>query len=138
MKRKLFKYKVVYYLAITISLILFLVSTLSLFSVFKDFSIFKFLIAGFSIVVNSFAFVNLVEKYDKAILFLNLSLALFTIFTGYYALILILKNRFHGMMSYPDLKFFLLFVVILFIVNKYKIKGDQDYNEIDNIGQNEE
>ncbi|WP_262483405.1 hypothetical protein [Chryseobacterium piperi] len=42
------------------------------------------------------------------------------------------------MMSYPDLKFFLLFVVILFIVNKYKIKGDQDYNEIDNIGQNEE
>lgn len=138
MKRKLFKYKVVYYLAITISLILFLVSTLSLFSVFKDFSIFKFLITGFSIVVNSFAFVNLVEKYDKAILFLNLSLALFTIFTGYYALILILKNGFHGMMSYPDLKFFLLFVVILFIVNKYKIKGDQDYNEIDNIGQNEE
>lgn len=137
-KKKVFKCKVVYYLAITISLILFIISAFSIFSIFNNFSLFKLLISGFSIIVNSFAFVNLVEKYDKAILFLNLGLFLYTVFSSYYMLLIALNKGFYEMMSYSYFKFFIILVITLIIVNRYKIKKGPEYKEIENIGQNEE
>ncbi|MBK1895943.1 hypothetical protein [Chryseobacterium paridis] len=138
MKRRIFKYKAVYYLAITVSLILFLISAFSIFSLFNDFSFFKLLITGFSIVVNSFAFVNLVEKYDKAILFLNLGLVVSTVFIGYYVLLIILNKGFYEMMSYSYFKFLIILIVTIIVVNKYKVQKKPDYNEIENIGEQEE
>lgn len=125
-------------MAITISLILFLISAFSIFSLFEDFSIFKLLITGFSIIVNSFAFVNLVEKYEKAILFLNFGLLLFTIFISYYILLIVLNKGFYEMMEYSYFKFFVILIITLIIVNKYKVKKNPNYKEIENIGEHEE
>ncbi len=65
MKRKIFKYKLVYYLAVITSLLLFIISAFWILEIFNDFSLFKTLFIVISLVINSFAFVNLIEKYEK-------------------------------------------------------------------------
>lgn len=132
MKRKIFKYKPVYYLAVIVSLLLFIISAFSLLGLFNNFSIFKTLIIGISLVINSFAFINLIEKYDKAVLFLNLSLFLAIFIMGHPLLIGFLKG--YNILENYRLKFLVLFTLILVIVNVFKIREYKGIDEIEDIG----
>ncbi|EJL72656.1 hypothetical protein [Chryseobacterium populi] len=136
MEKKIFEKKVVYYLAVTISFIFCLVSIFSTLSLFNDFSLLKLLFVSLGIIINLFAFINLIEKYNKAILFLNLSLCFYMIFSGGVTLMNILT---YGLsFNYNSFKFLVLFIITLIVVNKYKIKKNKAEYEIENIGQNEE
>ncbi|MEY8759181.1 hypothetical protein [Chryseobacterium tongliaoense] len=136
MEKKIFEKKVVYYLAITISFIFCLASIFFLLSLFNDFNILKLLLVSFGTIVNLFAFINLIEKYNKAVLYLNLSLCLYMIFSGGATLINILTYGFS--FNYGSLKFLILFIIVFIVVNRYKIKKNKSEIEIENIGQNEE
>src|SRR5690606_38245877 len=128
MRKRIFKYRAVYYLALITSLLLFLISAFSFFAIFENFNIFKLIVICGSIFINLAAFINLAEKYDKAILFLNLSLGITIILMGYYALFLFLNNYF---------KFMFILLLVLLIVNIFKIKRVNDL-EIEEIGKHKE
>lgn len=134
MKRKIFKYKSVYHLAIITSLLLFLTSSFNLLQLFYDFSLLKLILVCCSIIFSSFAFINLVEKYNKAVLFLNLSLVFYMILTGFYSLVGFL-NRGTRPSTGIYFKLLILQTIILIIVNLYKIKQSAETDEIENIGQ---
>ncbi|UTX48741.1 hypothetical protein [Chryseobacterium sp. MA9] len=136
MKKKIFKYKLVYYLAIITSLLLFIISAFLVLDIFNDFSLFKTLIIGISLVINSFAFVNLVEKYDKAILFLNLSLFLSIVILGYPLLLGFLNGYY--VTGHFTFKFLIALILSLLIVNMFKVKRYKGVNEIENIGKRED
>lgn len=137
MKRKIFKYKSVYHLAIITSLLLFLTSSFNILQLFHDFSLLKLILVCCSIIFSSFAFINLVEKYDKAVLFLNLSLVFYMILIGFYSLVGFLNME---TQAFENIYFKLLLVLtfILIIVNLYKIKPFTGAEEIENIGQTKE
>lgn len=120
MTRKIFKYRLVYYLAVITSLIFFIISSLSLLEIFNNFSILKTLIIVFSLVVNAFAFINLIEKYDKAVLFLNISLLISTGTIGYPLLLRFLNGYY--VTGHLYFNFFALFIAILIIINVFKLK----------------
>ena len=120
MKKKIFKYRLVYYLAVITSLLLFIISAFSVFEIFNDFNLFKTLFIAISLVINSFAFVNLVEKYDKAILFLNLSLFLSIIVLGYPLLFGFLNG--YNILENFIFKFLIILMLNLLIVNVFKVK----------------
>ncbi len=107
---------------------MFLISAFSFFAIFENFNIFKLVVICGSIFINLAAFINLAEKYDKAILFLNLSLGITIILMGYYALFLFLNNYF---------KFMFILLLVLLIVNIFKIKRVNDL-EIEEIGKHKE
>lgn len=136
MKRKIFKYKLVYYLAVMTSLLLFIISAFWTLEIFNDFSLFKTLIIGISLVINSFAFVNLIEKYDKAIVFLNLSLFLSIIVLGYPLLLGFLNGYY--VLEHFTFKFLIIFILCLLMVNVFKVKKYKDINEIENIGKHKD
>ncbi|MFC5873449.1 hypothetical protein ACFP3I_12730 [Chryseobacterium arachidis] len=77
----------------------------------------------------------MLEKYDKAVLFLNSGLVLNIIFSGYYVVLGFLSKGWNMIATYPHFKFFVLFIVILIIVNMFKIKQDKGINEIEEIGK---
>ncbi len=134
MKRKIFKYRFVYYISIITSLLLFLISSFNIIQVFQDFSFLKLILVCCSIIFSSFAFVNLVEKYKKAVLFLNLSLAFYMVVIGLYSLVGFVNIGTH---SFTSIYFKLLIVqtLIMIIVNLYKIKHFKGDDEIESIGQ---
>ncbi|ASE60570.1 hypothetical protein EGY07_13120 [Chryseobacterium indologenes] len=136
MTRKIFKYRLVYYLAVITSLIFFIISSLSLLEIFNNFSILKTLIIVFSLVVNAFAFINLIEKYDKAVLFLNISLLISTGTIGYPLLLRFLNGYY--VTGHLYFNFFALFIAILIIINVFKVKEFNGINEIENIGKHED
>ncbi|WP_027372762.1 hypothetical protein [Chryseobacterium sp. UNC8MFCol] len=136
MTRKIFKYRLVYYLAVITSLIFFIISSLSLLEIFNNFSILKTLIIVFSLVVNAFAFINLIEKYDKAVLFLNISLLISTGTIGYPLLLRFLNGYY--VTGHLYFNFFALFIAILIIINVFKVKKFNGINEIENIGKHED
>lgn len=136
MKQKIFKYKLVYYLAIITSLLLFIISAFLVLEIFNDFSLLKTLFIGISLVINSFAFVNLVEKYDKAILFLNLSLFLSIMSLGYPLLLGFLNGYY--IVGHFTFKFLIVLILSLLIVNLFKVKRYKGVNEIENIGKHED
>lgn len=136
MTRKIFKYRLVYYLAVITSLIFFIISSLSLLEIFNNFSILKTLIIVFSLVVNAFAFFNLIEKYDKAVLFLNISLLISTGTIGYPLLLRFLNGYY--VTGHLYFNFFALFIAILIIINVFKVKEFNGINEIENIGKHED
>lgn len=135
MKRKIFKHRLVYYLAVMTSLMLFIISTFSVLKLFDNFHIFKTLVICISLVINAFAFINLVEKYDKAALFLNLSLSLSIIVLG-YPLLLGFLNGYYALEHF-SFKLLASFILILIIVNVFKVKEYKIANEIENIGKHE-
>ncbi|MEG0925931.1 MULTISPECIES: hypothetical protein [Chryseobacterium] len=135
MKRKIFKHRLVYYLAVITSLLLFIVSALSILKLFNNFSIFKTLVICTSLVINAFAFINLIEKYDKAVLFLNLSLSLSIIILGYPLLLGFLNGYY--VLEHFSFKLSVSFILILIIVNVFKVKEYEVANEIENIGKKE-
>ncbi|GEJ43410.1 hypothetical protein CRS_00180 [Chryseobacterium sp. ON_d1] len=136
MKRKIFKYKLVYYLAVITSLLLFIISAFWILEIFNDFSLFKTLLIIISLVINSFAFVNLIEKYDKAILFLNLSLLLSIIVLGYPLLFGFLNGYY--VLEHFTFRFLLIFILCLLIVNVFKVKKIDGVYEIEQIGKSED
>jgi hypothetical protein len=136
MKQKIFKYKLVYYLAVITSLLLFIISAFLVLEIFNDFSLLKTLFIGISLVINSFAFVNLVEKYDKAILFLNLSLFLSIMSLGYPLLLGFLNGYY--IVGHFTFKFLIVLILSLLIVNLFKVKRYMGVNEIENIGKHED
>ncbi|THV60673.1 MULTISPECIES: hypothetical protein [Chryseobacterium] len=136
MKKKIFKYRLVYYLAVITSLLLFIISAFSVFEIFNDFNLFKTLFIAISLVINSFAFVNLVEKYDKAILFLNLSLFLSIIVLGYPLLFGFLNG--YNILENFTFKFLIILILNLLIVNVFKVKKYAGANEIENIGKHQD
>jgi len=136
MKQKIFKYKLVYYLAVITSLLLFIISAFLVLEIFNDFSLLKALFIGISLVINSFAFVNLVEKYDKAILFLNLSLFLSIMSLGYPLLLGFLNGYY--IVGHFTFKFIIVLILSLLIVNLFKVKRYKGVNEIENIGKHED
>lgn len=135
MKRKIFKHRLVYYLAVITSLLLFIVSALSILKLFNNFRIFKTLVICTSLVINAFAFINLIEKYDKAVLFLNLSLSLSIIILGYPLLLGFLNGYY--VLEHFSFKLSVSFILILIIVNVFKVKEYEVANEIENIGKKE-
>ncbi|WP_185288020.1 hypothetical protein [Chryseobacterium lactis] len=136
MKKKIFKYKLVYYLAVIASLLLFIISSFWILEIFNDFSLFKTLNIVVSLVINSFAFINLVEKYDKAILFLNLSLFLSIIVLGYPLLLGFLNGYY--ILGHFTFKILIVLILSLLIVNVFKVKNYKGINEIENIGKHED
>ncbi|MDW9381599.1 hypothetical protein [Chryseobacterium sp. JV558] len=136
MNKKIFKYKLVYYLAVTTSLLLFIISSFLVLDIFNDFSLFKTLFIGISLVINSFAFVNLVEKYDKAIVFLNLSLFLSIIILGYPLLLGFLNG--YNILGHFTFKFLIILMFSLLIINMFKVKKYKSGNEIESIGKHED
>jgi hypothetical protein len=136
MKQKIFKYKLVYYLAVITSLLLFIISAFLVLEIFNDYSLLKTLFIGISLVINSFAFVNLVEKYDKAILFLNLSLFLSIMSLGYPLLLGFLNGYY--IVGHFTFKFLIVLILSLLIVNLFKVKRYMGVNEIENIGKHED
>ncbi|MFP3832004.1 hypothetical protein [Chryseobacterium sp. SIMBA_028] len=135
MKRKIFKHRLVYYVAVITSLLLFIISALSILKLFNNFSIFKTLVICISLVINAFAFINLIEKYDKAVLFLNLSLYLSIIILGYPLLLGFLNGYY--VLEHFSFKLSVSFILILIIVNVFKVKEYEVANEIENIGKKE-
>ncbi|WP_292008582.1 hypothetical protein [Chryseobacterium sp.] len=135
-RRRVFRKKIVYYLAVTVSLMLFIFSAMLIFALFKNFNIFTLLFVGGAIILNAFAFINLVEKYDKAVLFLNLSISLFILFTVYLAIISFLNREIERITDAPSLKYLVFFTVFLIIINRYK--AEVNYSEIEEIGKQEE
>jgi len=136
MKQKIFKYKLVYYLAIITSLLLFIISAFLVLEIFNDFSLLKTLFIGISLIINSFAFVNLVEKYDKAILFLNLSLFLSIMSLGFPLLLGFLNGYY--IVGHFTFKFLIVLILSLLIVNLFKVKRYKGVNEIENIGKHKD
>lgn len=136
MNKRLFEKKAVFYLAVGVSFSLLLFSFIAVISIFNNFTIFKLLFTSLSLILNLFAFINLIEKYNRAILFLNISLCLFIILSGRAALTEILAHGFSR--GYGTCIYALLFIAVLIIVNKYKIKKGKSDNEIEEIGQYKE
>lgn len=137
MKRKIFKYRLVYYLAVAASLSFFIISAFSILNLFNDFSIFKTIFICTSIVINLFAFINLIEKYDRAVLFLNLSLSLFIIALGYPILLKVLSGKYYDVWNLR-FSFWILLILILIIVNIFEVRLNRGINEIENIGKHED
>lgn len=119
-----------------ISLLLFIISAFSTLRLFDDFNIYKALIISISLVINSFAFINLIEKYEKAVLFLNISLCLSIIALGYPLLMGFLNG--YDALGHFSFKFLVLFILTLIIVNIFKVKELKGINEIENIGKHED
>ncbi|WP_347216070.1 hypothetical protein [Chryseobacterium sp.] len=136
MKRKIFKYRLVYCLAVITSLLLFIISAFSILRLFDNFSIFGALIIVTSLIMNAFAFINLIEKYDKAVLFLNLSLLIGIFILGYPLLLGFLNG--HDVSRHVSLIFLILFILILMIVNVFKMKEYKEVIDIENIGKHED
>ncbi len=136
MKKNIYKYKLVYYLAVITSLLLFIISAFWILEIFNDFSLFKTLFIVISLVLNAFAFVNLIEKYDKANLFLNLSLLLFIINFGYPLLFGFLNG--HYVLERFTFKFLFILILCLLIVNVFKVEKYEGVNEIESIGKHED
>ncbi|MDH6253274.1 putative neutral ceramidase superfamily lipid hydrolase [Chryseobacterium sp. H1D6B] len=137
MNRRIFKYKLVYYLAILVNIILLFLSGMSILSLFKKFDLFYLIIVSISIICDVFAMIYLIRKYKKAVLFLNISLSLIITFNAYYVLLKVLSKGFYGLLHFPNFLWFVLSLLLLLIINKYKVQGN-NYNEIEEIGQKQE
>jgi len=119
-EKRVFKYKAVYYLAITASFLLLLFSFIAVTSLFNNFNIVKLLFVPLALILNLLTFINLLEKYKRAILFLNISLCLFIALTVMMVITDILAQGLS--LEYNSYKYLLIFLVVLIIVNKYKVQ----------------
>lgn len=136
MKRKrLFEKVWVYYLAISLSIILSLMSIVALAMLFSsfNFSYVKLIVVVFAVIINLFAFVCLIEKYNNAVLYLNISLGLFIILCGFDNVLSFSSDAFS--LENNSLKFLILFVSLYIVINRYKIKDNIEDTNINEIGK---
>ncbi|MCS3869149.1 hypothetical protein J3D55_002065 [Chryseobacterium ginsenosidimutans] len=133
MKKRIFEYKAVYYLALIASFLLLFFSFKAVMSLFNDYNILKLLFVPSALILNLFTFINLIGKYKRAILFLNITLCLFIFLTGRATITDILTQGLS--LEYDSYKYLLSFLVVLIITNKYKVRRVEPDNEIDDIGK---
>ncbi|GEN65749.1 hypothetical protein CRH01_03170 [Chryseobacterium rhizosphaerae] len=79
----------------------------------------------------------MIEKYDRAVLFLNLSLSLFIIALGYPILLKVLSGKYYDVWNLR-FSFWILLILILIIVNMFEVRLNRGINEIENIGKHED
>lgn len=142
MKKKVFKYKFVYWLALLVNVI-FLISfgygiynRVVLNSVFDIYSTIIFLITVLSVL----SFILLIKKNKLSILTFSISLILIFSTITFSIIESILKGSFGGdSIDYimPPIIYFVL-LGLLFLIIKYKSKIDYFQLEINQIGQKEE
>lgn len=132
-KRRIFVYKAVYYLAILASFVLMFFTFKAFISLFNNYDIIKLLFVPSALILNLITFVNLIKKHTKAVLFLNISLCLFIVLTGRATVTDILSNGLS--IENNSYKYLLSFLIVLVIVNKFKVRNSQFGNEIDEIGK---
>jgi hypothetical protein len=132
-KRRIFVYKAVYYLAILASFVLMFFTFKAFISLFNNYDIIKLLFVPSALILNLITFVNLIKKHTKAVLFLNISLCLFIVLTGRATVTDILSNGLS--IENNSYKYLLSFLIVLVIVNKFKVRNSEFGNEIDEIGK---
>lgn len=132
-KRRIFVYKAVYYLAILASFVLMFFTFKAFISLFNNYDIIKLFFVPSALILNLITFVNLIKKHTKAVLFLNISLCLFIVLTGRATVTDILSNGLS--IENNSYKYLLLFLIVLVIVNKFKVRNSEFGNEIDEIGK---
>lgn len=136
MGKRVFSKKIVFYLAIIVTIFLIFFSIMSFLSLFDDFNIITLIINIFSIVVNLFAFVHLIEKYNRAVLFLNLSLGVFMLDSLSFV-VLALKmspGNLNEILTSFHFKILVFGTIILIIINRYSLKENKTEIEIESIG----
>jgi len=142
MKRKVFKYKFVYWVALLVNVIFFISFGYGIYNrivvnaVFDLYSMIIFLIAVLSVL----SFLLLIKKNKLSILTFSISLILISSTITFSIVKSIFDGGFGGdSMDYimPPIVYFLLFG-LLFLIIKYKSKVDYFQSEIDQIGQREE
>lgn len=132
MRRKVFKYKFVYFIAIISSLLLLWFTINATLSLYNNLNLIKLIFVPLALVLNLVTFINLIGKYKRSVLFLNISLCLFIFLTGKTIITDIVNHGFS--LQDHSYKYFLPFLIILIIVNKYKVSNIKSDNEIESIG----
>lgn len=132
MRRKVFRYKFVYFIAIISSLLLLWFTINATLSLYNNLNLIKLIFVPLALVLNLVTFINLIGKYKRSVLFLNISLCLFIFLTGKTIITDILNHGFS--LQDNSYKYFLPFLIILIIVNKYKVSNIKFDNEIESIG----
>lgn len=133
MKRKVFRYKFVYFIAIISSLLLLWFTINATLSLYNNLNLIKLIFVPLALVLNLVTFINLIGKYKRSVLFLNISLCLFIFLTGKTIITDILNHGFS--LQDHSYKYFLPFLIVLIIVNKYKVIKIKSDNEIESIGR---
>ncbi|MCW3168244.1 hypothetical protein OMO38_06865 [Chryseobacterium sp. 09-1422] len=142
MKKKVFRYKFVYWLALLVNVIFFIsfgygiYNRVVLNSVFDLYSIIIFIIT----VLSALSFILLIKKNKLSILTFSISLILISSTITFSIIKSILEGSFGGdSIDYimPPIVYFVL-LGLLFLIIKYKSKVDYFQLEINQIGQKEE
>ena len=142
MKKKVFRYKFVYWLALLVNVIFFIsfgygiYNRVVLNSVFDLYSLIIFIIT----VLSALSFILLIKKNKLSILTFSISLILISSTITFSIIKSILEGSFGGdSIDYimPPIVYFLL-LGLLFLIIKYKSKVDYFQLEINQIGQKEE
>ena len=142
MKKKVFRYKFVYWLALLVNVIFFIsfgygiYNRVVLNSVFDLYSLIIFIIT----VLSALSFILLIKKNKLSILTFSISLILISSTITFSIIKSILEGSFGGdSIDYimPPIVYFVL-LGLLFLIIKYKSKVDYFQLEINQIGQKEE
>ncbi|WP_165601767.1 hypothetical protein [Chryseobacterium sp. CBo1] len=131
MKKRVFKYKSVYYLAICTTLILMIMSLFAMISMYAAANYFKLFTAIMTLITSLCSFINLIEKYSNAAIYMNINLGLF-------ALILGVNLLFTGISFESKIfQFFIVIIAISVILNLFKSENIDHNSEIEQIGKNQ-
>lgn len=142
MKKKVFRYKFVYWLALLVNVIFFIsfgygiYNRVVLNSVFDLYSLIIFIIT----VLSALSFILLIKKNKLSILTFSISLILISSTITFSIIKSTLEGSFGGdSIDYimPPIVYFVL-LGLLFLIIKYKSKVDYCHLEINQIGQKEE
>ncbi|KUJ52270.1 hypothetical protein [Chryseobacterium sp. JAH] len=142
MKKKVFRYKFVYWLALLVNVIFFIsfgygiYNRVVLNSVFDLYSLIIFIIT----VLSALSFILLIKKNKLSILTFSILLILISSTITFSIIKSILEGSFGGdSIDYimPPIVYFVL-LGLLFLIIKYKSKVDYFQLEINQIGQKEE
>ncbi|CAD7816641.1 hypothetical protein CHRY9390_03210 [Chryseobacterium aquaeductus] len=142
MKKKVFKYKFVYWVALLVNVIFLIAFGFGIYnrvflnSVFDIYSIIIFIIAVLSVL----SFILLIKKNKLSILTFSISLVLISLTIAFSIIKAIFEGHYgNGSLDYimPSIIYSILFS-LLFLIIKFKSKNDYFQLEIDQIGQKEE
>ena len=132
MSKNIFKYKAVYYFALSVSIVMLLISLVGSISLFQHFSFEDLIITLTSFTIYLIATMSLLEKYRNVILWLNIC----SIVTILYAIskILFLNVKFDEISH-----IIIFFSIYLVIINIFKNKNFRDidrmHEEIEELGK---
>ena len=132
MSKNIFKYKAVYYFALSVSIVMLLISLVGSISLFQHFSFEDLIITLTSFTIYLIATMSLLEKYRNVILWLNIC----SIVTILYAIskILFLNVKFDEI-SHIIILFSIHLVIIKIFKNKNFRDIDRMHEEIEELGK---